>query len=110
MELDVLRDPQNVAERAQEMGLVLAGGPATLRPRDGKVLGEPARRPRRPTACGCWRRRRPSRRSSTRRPTISRSRATPDTTATAGDTGRASDGTRLGQVETTGDRNHGTER
>jgi hypothetical protein len=41
MELDVLRDPQHVAERAQDMGLVLPCGSATLRLKDGKVLGEP---------------------------------------------------------------------
>jgi hypothetical protein len=41
MELDVLRDPQNVAERAQEMGLVQPCGSATMRLADGKVLGEP---------------------------------------------------------------------
>ena len=40
MELDVLRDPQHVAERAQKMGLVQPCGSATLRLSDGKVLGE----------------------------------------------------------------------
>jgi hypothetical protein len=40
MELDVLRDPQHVAERAQDMGLVQPCGSATLRLSDGKVLGE----------------------------------------------------------------------
>jgi cell division protein FtsB len=41
MELDVLRDPQHVAERAQEMGLVQPCGSATLSLADGKVLGTP---------------------------------------------------------------------
>ena len=41
MELDVLRDPQHVAQRAQDLGLVLPCGSATLRLADGKVLGQP---------------------------------------------------------------------
>jgi hypothetical protein len=41
MELDVLRDPQNVAEAAQKQGMVLPCGSATLRLSDGKVVGEP---------------------------------------------------------------------
>ncbi len=41
MELEVLRDPQRVAEQAQEMGMVPAAAPAFLRVSDGKVLGEP---------------------------------------------------------------------
>jgi cell division protein FtsB len=41
MELDVLRDPQHVAERAQEMGMVQPCNPAFLKLDDGKVLGEP---------------------------------------------------------------------
>jgi len=42
MELDVLRDPQRVAERAQAMGMVPGGTPAYLQLPSGKVLGEPA--------------------------------------------------------------------
>lgn len=42
MELDVLRDPQHVAERAQELGMVPATSAAFLRLSDGKVLGVPA--------------------------------------------------------------------
>jgi hypothetical protein len=39
MELDALRDPQRVAVRAQEMGMVPATSPAFIRLSDGKVLG-----------------------------------------------------------------------
>ena len=42
MELDVLRNPQHVAEQARKMGMVTAGTPAFLRLSDGKVLGQPA--------------------------------------------------------------------
>lgn len=42
MELDVLRNPQRVAERAQAMGMVPGGTPAYLQLPSGKVLGEPA--------------------------------------------------------------------
>ncbi len=42
MELDVLRDPQRVAERAQAMGMVPGGTPAYLQLPTGEVLGEPA--------------------------------------------------------------------
>jgi hypothetical protein len=41
MELDELRDPQRVALRAQEMGMVPATSPAFIRLSDGKVLGRP---------------------------------------------------------------------
>jgi cell division protein FtsB len=41
MELDVLRNPQRVAERAQAMGMVPSGTPAYLLLENGKVLGEP---------------------------------------------------------------------
>ncbi len=41
MELDVLRNPQRVAERAQSMGMVPGGTPAYLQLPTGKVLGEP---------------------------------------------------------------------
>jgi hypothetical protein len=41
MQLDVLRDPQNVAAAAQAQGMVLPCQPAFLRLGDGKVLGEP---------------------------------------------------------------------
>lgn len=41
MELDVLRNPQRVAERAQAMGMVPGGTPAYLQLPSGKVLGEP---------------------------------------------------------------------
>jgi cell division protein FtsB len=40
MELDVLRDPQHVAEQARRMGMVTAGSPAFLSLSDGKILGE----------------------------------------------------------------------
>lgn len=42
LELEKLRDPQRVAERAQAMGMVPATNPAFLRLSDGKVLGTPA--------------------------------------------------------------------
>ena len=41
MELDVLRDPQHVAERAQAMGMVPAVSAPFIRLSDGKVLGTP---------------------------------------------------------------------
>ena len=40
MELDALRDPQRVAARAQQMGMVPENSPAFLRLSDGKVLGK----------------------------------------------------------------------
>ena len=42
MELDVLRDPQRVALKAQQLGMVIPTSPAFLRLSDGKVLGTPA--------------------------------------------------------------------
>ena len=39
MELDVLRDPQRVAEQARRMGMVIGGVPASLDLRTGHVLG-----------------------------------------------------------------------
>jgi hypothetical protein len=42
MELDVLRDPQRVALKAQQLGMVIPSSPAFLRLSDGKVLGTPA--------------------------------------------------------------------
>lgn len=42
MELDVLRNPQRVAEQAQQMGMVPGATPVYLRLSDDKVLGEPA--------------------------------------------------------------------
>jgi hypothetical protein len=42
MELEVLRNPQHVAEQAQKMGMVVSSRPAFLRLSDGKVLGAPA--------------------------------------------------------------------
>lgn len=42
MELEVLRNPQRVAEQAQAMGMVPGGTPAYLVLPTGKVLGEPA--------------------------------------------------------------------
>lgn len=41
MELDDLRDPQRVALRAKEMGMVPPSSPAFIRLSDGKVLGNP---------------------------------------------------------------------
>jgi cell division protein FtsB len=41
MELDQLRDPQLVATRAQELGMVPLINPAFIRLSDGKVLGNP---------------------------------------------------------------------
>lgn len=41
MQLEELRDPQRVAERAQKLGMVPATNPAFIRLSDGKVLGEP---------------------------------------------------------------------
>ena len=42
MELDMLRDPQKVAARAKNQGMVPASSPAFIRLEDGKVLGSPA--------------------------------------------------------------------
>lgn len=42
MELDVLRNPQHVAEQAQRMGMVPSHTPAYLDLSSGEVLGEPA--------------------------------------------------------------------
>ena len=42
MELDVLRNPQRVAEQAQAMGMVPSHSPAYLELESGKVLGEAA--------------------------------------------------------------------
>jgi hypothetical protein len=42
MQLDQLRDPQDIARRAQRMGMVLPSSPAVLDLRTGKVLGDPA--------------------------------------------------------------------
>ncbi|HYH34086.1 MAG TPA: hypothetical protein VD814_02925 [Nocardioides sp.] len=42
MELDVLRNPQRVAEQAQRMGMVPSHTPAYLALETGEVLGEPA--------------------------------------------------------------------
>src|SRR5215203_3796491 len=41
MELEVLRDPQSVAVKAQGMGMVIPATPAFLRLADGQVLGTP---------------------------------------------------------------------
>jgi hypothetical protein len=41
MDLDALRDPQRVAVRAKEMGMVPPSAPAFIRLSDGKVLGKP---------------------------------------------------------------------
>lgn len=41
MQLEKLRDPQRVAERAQRLGMVPAANPAFIRLSDGKVLGTP---------------------------------------------------------------------
>ncbi len=40
MELDVLRDPQRVAQQARNMGMVTAGAPAFLSLKDGSITGE----------------------------------------------------------------------
>lgn len=40
-ELEALRDPQRLAERAQSLGMVPAPAPAFLRLSDGRVLGNP---------------------------------------------------------------------
>lgn len=42
MALDALRDPQRVALRAKDMGMVPPSSPAFIRLADGKVLGNPA--------------------------------------------------------------------
>jgi hypothetical protein len=42
MQLDRLRDPQLIAEKAQRMGMVLPTNPAVLDLRSGKVLGQPS--------------------------------------------------------------------
>jgi hypothetical protein len=42
MQLDRLRDPQSIALKAQQMGMVLPSSPAVLDLRTGKVLGHPA--------------------------------------------------------------------
>ena len=41
MELDVLRNPQHVAEQARRMGMVTAGSPAFLRLSDDSIVGQP---------------------------------------------------------------------
>ena len=41
MELDQLRDPQHVASRAQQLGMVPLVNPAFLRLSDGSTLGDP---------------------------------------------------------------------
>jgi hypothetical protein len=41
MQLDRLRDPQHVAARAKQLGMVPASSPAFVRLSDGKVLGKP---------------------------------------------------------------------
>jgi hypothetical protein len=41
MELDKVRDPQQVAFRAKQLGMVPATSPAFIRLEDGKVLGSP---------------------------------------------------------------------
>lgn len=41
MELEQLRDPQNVAQAARDMGMVPPANPAFIRLSDGKVLGTP---------------------------------------------------------------------
>jgi hypothetical protein len=41
MQLDHLRDPQVIARRAQQMGMVLPTSPAVLDLATGKVLGDP---------------------------------------------------------------------
>lgn len=41
MQLDRLRDPQHIATRAKQLGMVPASNPAFLRLSDGKVLGKP---------------------------------------------------------------------
>lgn len=42
MQLDALRDPQRVALRAKDMGMVPPSTPAFIRLSDGKVLGRPS--------------------------------------------------------------------
>ncbi|GAA1475874.1 hypothetical protein GCM10009623_03200 [Nocardioides aestuarii] len=42
MEIDTLRDPQRLAERAQQMGMVVSGTPAYLDLETHRVLGEPS--------------------------------------------------------------------
>ena len=42
MQLDELRDPQRVALRAKDMGMVPPSSPAFIRITDGKVLGTPS--------------------------------------------------------------------
>jgi hypothetical protein len=41
MELEVLRDPQRVAQRASGLGMVPAGNPAFLDLRTGRIVGDP---------------------------------------------------------------------
>ena len=113
MELDVLRDPQHVAERAQDMGLVLPCGSATLRLADGKVLGQPcaAASVERPAAAGAAAGQagdpQPAREDDQgavqpRRP--------PDSTSdSTGDTGRASAGRAGSEGRKNDTSNHGTE-
>ena len=108
MELDVLRDPQNVAERAQEMGLVQPCGSATLSLGDGKVLGTPcAPGP----GSGLRLQARPPAKPAILNPPVKTikvpfSSATPD----SADTGRASDGNRSSGGRNDSDSNRGAER
>ena len=46
MELDVIRDPQRVAQRAAHIGMVPAGNPAFLDLRTGRILGDATPAPR----------------------------------------------------------------
>ena len=108
MELDVLRDPQNVAERAQQMGLVQPCGSATLRLSDGKVLGEPCAA----AAAGALRlQARPPGKPAILNPPVKNITVPASSTANPGsqaDTGRASDG--RGGSNGRNDGNRGTER
>jgi hypothetical protein len=94
MELDVLRDPQNVAEAAQRQGLVLPCGSATLRLSDGKVLGQPCPA----TAVGGLRlHARPPAKPAILDPPVRHVKVPAASTSAPGsnaDTGRASDGGR----------------
>lgn len=42
MDLDRLRDPQRIATKAQQLGMVQAGNPAFLELASGRVVGEPS--------------------------------------------------------------------
>ena len=112
MELDVLRDPQHVAQRAQDLGLVLPCGSATLRLADGKVLGQPCAAG---SVSGLRLHAKPPAKPAILNPPVKTIKvpynpSTADSTGdSTGDTGRASDGRAGSEGRKNDTSNHGTE-